>query len=191
MHPHLYALRRRVFFSPDGGTGGGGSETPPVNKDPEDPVGETFSKDYVRELRQENKGWRLKASEYEGRAKAAEEGARKAGEEAEKRVSVAQRAADERIIRAELKAAAIKAGMIDLDGLKLADLSSVKLNEKGDVEGAEALMESLKKDKAWLFGAAKTSQTEPPPPPAPKDGKRAVDMDDAEYEKAKRKLIGR
>ena len=30
--------------------------------------------------------------------------------------------------------------MIDLDGLKLADLSSVKLTEAGEVEGAEALM---------------------------------------------------
>jgi len=38
---------------------------------------------------------------------------------------------DRRLILAEMKAEAIRAGMIDLDGLKLLDLSEMRLNEKG------------------------------------------------------------
>ena len=44
------------------------SPAPPAPREPE-----TFSKDYVRELREESKGYRLKLSETEAKAKAAEE----------------------------------------------------------------------------------------------------------------------
>ena len=71
--------------------------------------------------------------------------------------AAAQTAADQRIIRAELKAEALKAGMVDLDGLKLADLSKVKLNDAGEVEGADALMTELKKSKPYLFGTPGTT----------------------------------
>ena len=163
--------------------------TPPPPPKPPEP--ETFSKDYVRELREENKGWRLKADEHKKAADDAKAAADAATAAAEKAKTDAQTAADQRVIRAELKAAALKAGMVDLDGLKLADLSTVKLNADGEVEGAEALMEALKKSKPYLFGAPNTSSTTKPPPSNPPANKLAKDMTPEEYAAAKAKLIGR
>ncbi|QMV33439.1 hypothetical protein 8G_00007 [Ralstonia phage Hyacinthe] len=147
---------------------------------------ETFSKEYVRELREENKGYRLKAQEMERKAQEAEDRARKAAEEGEAKGKEAETKAEQRVIRAELKALAIKAGMVDLDGLKLADLSAVKLNpETGEVEGAEALMESLKKSKPYLFGAAHSSTPGNPPNPKTSEAKKATEMTDEEYKAAR------
>ena len=78
-----------------------------------------------------------------------------------------------RVIRSELKAYALKAGIIDLDGLRLADSSKLALNEDGDVVGAEALIEALRQHKPYLFSDARvgastgtTGQTQRPPSPA-------------------------
>lgn len=168
---------------PAGGGGGGNPPAPAPAPAPRDP--ETFSKDYVRELRSESAGYRLKYQESEAKAKTAEEAAAKAATDADTRVKAAQDAADQRIIRAELKAAALKAGMVDLDGLKLADLSGVKLNDTGEVEGAEALMEALKKSKPYLFGAPSSSTPGSPPPPKNPEAKKATEMTDAEYQQAR------
>ena len=81
--------------------------------------------------------------------------------------------------------------MVDLDGLKLADLSTVKLNEAGDVEGAEELMAAMKKAKPYLFGAANTGNPKDPPPPNDPKAKNAKDMTDAEYQAARRALVSR
>jgi len=169
--------------------GGGGTGNPPTPPAPPPREPETFSKDYVRELREENKGWRLKASEHETAAKAAKEAAEAAKAEAEKAKTDAQTAADQRVIRAELKAAALKAGMVDLDGLKLLDLSTVKLNAQGEVEGAEALMDAAKKAKPYLFGAANTSTGGKAPPSNPPAAKKAQDMTPEEYAAAKAALL--
>ncbi|HHW4685708.1 MAG TPA: phage scaffolding protein [Xylella sp.] len=132
---------------------------------------ETFSADYVKELRCENAHYRTKAKEQE---------------EAEELSTKAKADAEARLIRAELKAAALKAGMIDLDGLKLADLSRVTLKDDGTLEGADALMERLKKDKPYLFGPpATTSHLGKLPDPAPATPKKATDMTAEEYVVAK------
>lgn len=54
--------------------------------------------------------------------------------ERELRETVAE--AERRLIRAELKAEAVRAGMVDLDGLKLLDLSALRLSAGGDVGAA-------------------------------------------------------
>ncbi|KWR79068.1 hypothetical protein RN01_22630 [Cupriavidus sp. SHE] len=140
-------------------------------------------------MRKENQGYRLRYQESENKAKAADERATKAETDADAKVKAAQEAADQRIIRAELKAAALKAGMVDLDGLKLADLSGVKLNEAGEVEGAEALMEALKKSKPYLFGAPSSSTPGTPPSPKTPEAKKATEMTDEEYQQAKAALL--
>lgn len=183
-------MHRYMDQDPPGGGGGGGGNNPPAPAPapaPRDP--ETFSKDYVRELRNESAGYRLKYQETEAAKKAAEEAAAKAATDADAKVKAAQEAADQRIIRAELKAAAIKAGMVDLDGLKLADLSGVNLNEAGEVEGAEALMEALKKSKPYLFGAPSSSTPGTPPSPKTPEAKKATEMTDEEYQQAKAALL--
>ena len=163
---------------------------------------EVFSREYVAELRGENKGLRLKANqEQQAReasdaaaiaAKAEAEAVKVANKaEADAAVAAANTTADERIIRAELRTVAIKAGMTDLDGLKMADLSSVKLNEAGEVEGADALMTALKESKPYLFGKSPTgtSNTDLPPNPTPPGAKPLKEMTKAEYDAAKKAAI--
>jgi len=167
-----------------GGGGGGGGNPPPKPPEPE-----VFSREYVKELRHESANYRTKAQEAERKAQEAEDRAKKAAEESESKVKEATTAAEARIIRAELKAAALKAGMVDLDGLKLADLSNVKLNEAGEVEGADALMEELKKAKPYLFGTANTSHSGSTPPKDPPSTKKATEMSKEEYAKAKAEAL--
>ena len=92
-----------------------------------------------------------------------------------------------RIIRAEMKAAAIQAGMIDLDALKLLDLSGVKLDRNGDVTLPGDFFDKARAAKPYLFKAeATTSSSATPPPAAPPSEKRATEMNDAEFAALKR-----
>jgi hypothetical protein len=99
--------------------------------------------------------------------------------------------AERRLIRAELKAEAVRAGMVDLDGLKLLDLSAVRLGAGGEVEGAAALMSQLRRGKPWLFGQASTSSSAAPPPSAPPRTKLATEMNEEEWRAARRELLRR
>jgi hypothetical protein len=85
-------------------------------------------------------------------------------------------------IRAAMKAAALKARLLDLDWLKLVDTSTVTLEADGTVKGADELMVELKAVKPFLFGkhVREMSETEraaeleklkrgPPPEPMPTD----------------------
>jgi ribosomal protein L29 len=95
-------------------------------------------------------------------------------------------------IRAELKVAAQKARLIDLDWLKLVDMSKVTLEDDGTVKGADELMAALKEAKPYLFGkhardmtpqeaAAKLAELRKGPAPEPLDmSKTAREMTPAE-----------
>lgn len=158
--------------------------TPPAPKEPE-----TFSREYVQELRAENASYRTRANEAKAAAEAAEVAKAAALTESEAKVTAATTAANERVIRAELKAVAVKAGMVDLDGLKLADLSKVTLDDKGEVQGADDLMKALKESKPYLFGTTtSTTHAGNPPPATPPAAKLAKDMTKEEYAAAKAKL---
>jgi hypothetical protein len=152
---------------------------------------EVFSREYVHELREENKSWRTKHSESESARKTAEDAAKAADTTSQGKIKEVQTAADQRVIRAELKAAALKAGMVDLDGLKLADLTKVKLNDEGEVEGADELMVAMQKAKPYLFAEPSTSHTGKPPPKDDQKVKKATDMTDAEYAAARAAAIRR
>jgi hypothetical protein len=172
---------------------------PPVTTTPPATDPKTFSAEYVHELREENKTWRQKAQGHETAAQTAKREADEAKLAAEAKIAEAKEAADakiaeansaaqQRIIHAELKAVAAKAGMVDLDGLKLLDLTAVTINDAGEVEGADALIEAAKKAKPYLFGAppASTSNPQQPPPPKPPAAKNARDMTDEEFDAARR-----
>ncbi len=111
----------------------------------------------------------------------------------EQQLTVVQRDAEHRLIRAELKAEAVRAGILDLDGLKLVDTSGVKLNETGDVEGAPQIIAQLRQAKPWLFGSASSSSSSiaAPPPAQPPRQKRATDMSEAEWRAARADLLRR
>jgi hypothetical protein len=192
-------MQNRLMEGEPGAPGGGPAATPPAT--PPVQGKETFSREYVQELRQENASYRTRAIEAERKAQEAADSAKKAQDEAEARVKKASddadakvkethTAAEQRIIRAELKAVAIKEGMVDLDGLKLADLSKITLDDKGEVVGAEDLMKALKESKPYLFKeATSTSSTSTPPkkdPPKPFDARTATPEERA----AKAKELG-
>ena len=82
---------------------------------------------------------------------------------------------NERLIAAELKSAAVHAGIVDLDALRMLDLSSVKMSASGAVEGAKELMDRAKAAKPHLFASA----------PA----KHASQMTPAEYAAARSRIV--
>jgi hypothetical protein len=111
--------------------------------------------------------------------------------ELERQLSMVKLQTESRLVRAELKAEAVRAGIVDLDGLKLMDLSGVALNERGEVEGGAQLLAQLRRDKPWLFAGASSSSPSAPPSAEPPRQKRAADMTDAEYRAARADLLRR
>lgn len=112
-------------------------------------------------------------------------------ETAERALEALQATTETRLIHAELKAEAVRAGIVDLDGLKLLDLSTAKLNVDGELENAAMLLAGLKREKPWLFAGHSSSSAASPPPAAPTSAKKAADMSDAEYRAARAALIKR
>ena len=108
----------------------------------------------------------------------------------ERRIAELEAATAARLVRAELKAEAVRAGMIDLDGLKLVDPSTVTLDEHGEVKGAREAMQALKQAKPWLFGASSSSTANPPPAQVPST-RRATEMSYTEWQSARRELLRR
>ena len=96
----------------------------------------------------------------------------------------------ERLIQAELRAEAARAGMIDLDGLRLLDLSGVKLGPNAEVAEAAALVAGLKRDKPYLF-ARSSSASASAPPQAASGPRRATDMTVEEWRMARAELLRR
>lgn len=111
--------------------------------------------------------------------------------ELERRLAEVEAQAHERIVRAELKAEAVRAGMVDLDGLKLLDASHVKLGANGEVDGAAALMRDLRRSKPWLFGGASSSSTAGAPAAQPPKPRMATEMNFDEWQKARSELLKR
>ncbi len=86
-----------------------------------------------------------------------------------------------RLVAANLRTEAVRAGMIDLDGLKLIDASGVLLDEDDKVVGGRKIMEELRRNKPWLFGAASSSSVSIAPSSQPVRHKTAMEMTDDEY----------
>jgi hypothetical protein len=96
-----------------------------------------------------------------------------------------------RIIEAEMKVEALRAGIVDLDGLKFLDLTQVLLEDNGGVAGGVELISQLKRAKPWLFGAPSSSSVARVPPSKPARPKLATEMTDDEYRVARANIIRR
>ena len=111
---------------------------------------------------------------------------------AEAALSRVQAEAEARLIRAELKAEALRAGMVDLDGLKLLDVADLRMTEVGDVADAPAVLARLKRAKPWLFGMAMSSSSAANPPrPEPPRTRHANDLSHEEWVAARAALLRR
>jgi hypothetical protein len=90
-----------------------------------------------------------------------------------------------RLIVANLRTEAVRAGMIDLDGLKMVDLSSVRLGTEDRIIGGRKLMDDLRRTKPWLFGETSSSSAAVAPVSQPVRTKTALEMTDDEYAAAR------
>lgn len=132
-----------------------------------------FTPEYVEKLRKENARHRTKAKELEEKLKEMpdkdsiinevlkglgidpdpEKRAEQQIEEARKKAQEAEARANERLIRAEVKAACSELGIVDPDAaFALMDKESVTLKDDGEVEGVTEALEALVKAKPYLVG---------------------------------------
>ncbi len=111
--------------------------------------------------------------------------------ELERRLAELEASTRARLIQAGLKAEAVRAGMVDLDGLKLVDTASLTLGTDGEVEGAAALMAELRRGKPWLFGQASASSVAVPPPVRPPRARSATEMSYEEWQAGRAELLRR
>jgi hypothetical protein len=90
-----------------------------------------------------------------------------------------------RLLVANLRTEAVHAGMVDLDGLKLIDLSAVRLDDEDKIVGGRKIMEDLRRNKPWLFAGRSSSNTIAAPASQPVRQKTALEMTDEEYAAAR------
>jgi hypothetical protein len=107
----------------------------------------------------------------------------------ERRLAQAEDESKSRLIRAELKLEAVRAGMADLDGLKLLDLGNATFTAEGELENAAQLMTQLRRAKPWLFGGTSSSSPANPPPAQPPRQKLATEMTNEEYRVARAAML--
>jgi hypothetical protein len=112
-------------------------------------------------------------------------------EQLEQTLRDANEEAKNRLMQSQLRTAAVQAGMIDLDGLKLVDVARAKSNEYGELEGAADLMVEVRREKPWLFGGYSSSSRASPPPAQPVRTKSASEMTQDEYRAARAELLRR
>ena len=133
-------------------------------------IKEQFSREYVHELREENKAARVAKLEAEGKVKAAEDLAAKHLTDAEAKTKTIESDANDKVMRAELRALAREAGILDLDDLKLMDVSGMKVDKDGNVTGAAELIKVFKEAKPYKFKEV-TSTSSTVTKPKVEDGK--------------------
>lgn len=102
-----------------------------------------------------------------------------------------QKDTEARLLRASLRTAALQAGMIDLDGLRLLDLSAAALDPDGEIADGAALMASFRRQKPWLFSNGSSSSTADFPPAPPPRVKLATEMTNEEYRAARAAILKR
>ncbi|MDE8348929.1 MAG: hypothetical protein POG74_05515, partial [Acidocella sp.] len=117
---------------------------------------------------------------------------RSRAELAEAALAEARAVTADKLIRAELKAEAIRAGMVDLDGLKFLDLAEITLDRQGEVTDAPNILAKLKRAKPWLFGqSASSSAAAHAPRPEPPRTRHANELSHEDWLTARAALLRR
>lgn len=95
-----------------------------------------------------------------------------------------------RLVQAELRVEAARAGMVDLDGVKMVDLGVLALDEGGGLKDGAGVMAALKAAKPYLFGRSSSSSA-PLPKAEPPKAKTAMQMSEEEWRVARAELLRR
>jgi len=106
-------------------------------------------------------------------------------DEASEEIAKLRDAFQSRLVVANLRTEAVRAGMVDLDGLKLIDMSAVRLDNDDKIVGGRKLMDDLRRNKPWLFAVTSSSSAAAAPASQPVRPKTALEMTDAEYTAAR------
>lgn len=105
-----------------------------------------------------------KFDELEAQSKSELDRAREAAQAAEQKAQATSAAANARLIRAEVIAAAVKAGAIDTDAVvALLPKDAVTVDDDGIVHGAEEAVKALLTEKTFLVKAAEPASSGSPP----------------------------
>lgn len=154
----------------------------------------TYPESYVKKIHTENAARRKEAEElrnklkeYEDKELAQETDLKKKIEALEKRDKQREAeygekltASERRYVRAEVRASAIREGIIDPDDVNSMDLSDLRVDDEGNVSGVAELIAASKERKPHWFKSAK-SEEKPPEKikpvvtPGRKDGEATVD----------------
>lgn len=110
-------------------------------------------------------------------------------ESLELRLTQTEQEARARLVHAELKVEAVRAGIVDLDGLKLLDHENIELTSAGEIANGRELMAQLRQAKPWLFSGTSSSSLANPPRAQPPRQKFATEMTDDEYRAARALLL--
>ncbi len=95
-----------------------------------------------------------------------------------------------RLREAELQAEAMRAGIIDIDGLRLINPEVMAALPGRDFQAAD-IVGQLRRDKPWLFVAASSSSTQTTPATTATRTRLAMDMSVEEWRTARAALLRR
>jgi hypothetical protein len=109
--------------------------------------------------------------------------------ELEAKLNALRAESEARLIRAEMRTEATRAGMVDLDCLQFVDLSNIRLTESGEVADAPQIIAQLKRSRPWMFTTSSSSSLASTPAAQPPRQKHATEMTDAEYIAARAALL--
>jgi hypothetical protein len=96
-----------------------------------------------------------------------------------------------RLIVANLQTEAVRAGIVDLDGLKLINLADAQLGPDDKVIGGRKIIDELRRNRPWLFGTSSSSSVAEAPASKPIRQKTALEMTETEYLAARAALTRR
>ena len=106
---------------------------------------------------------------------------------------------DMRLIKAELRVAAMRSGIIDVDALRLIDAGDLVVGPDGSIEGADDAVLALKTAKPYLFDGSRqgapvlmtTSQPRRPPTPAQPDIVNARTLSREQWQAERARVLSR